>query len=57
MPSNPNFGEKYDKIGKNHNNCGVTGLESLNFLFYTINWQKAEGKINLKKISWLELIL
>ena len=47
--SNQNFCEKCEKIGKNHKNCGVTGLESLNCLFYTISRQKAEGKISFEE--------
>ena len=47
--STPNFGEKCDKVGKNHKNCGVTGLESLNCLFNIISRQKAEGKISFEE--------
>ena len=47
--SNPNFGKKYDKIGKNHNNCGVTGRQSFKYLFYTISWQKNEGKLSFEE--------
>ena len=46
--SNPNFDEKCNKIGRNPKNCGVTGLERLKCLFYTISRHKAEGKLSFE---------